>query len=94
MTEQIEVLEAEEIFRNEKLKHSKRIHQKHNYVDKQLRIAKANHFDVKEPHRYQKRSVVNCGDSSCLFCMNPRKAFKEKTMQEKSFEQTSKWLDE
>lgn len=94
MNEQIEVMEVEEVFRNDKLKHSKRIHQKHNYVDKQVRIAKANQFDVKEPHRYQKRSVVNCGDSNCVMCMNPRKAFKEKTMQEKSFEQTSKWLDE
>lgn len=93
MTEEIEVTE---VVRNEKLKHSKRIHQKHNYVDKQLKIAKANHFihTVKEPHRLQKKSAVTCGNSHCVMCMNPRKAFKEKTMQEKSFEQTRKWVEE
>lgn len=87
-------IEANEVFRSDKLKHSRRIHQKHNYVDKQVRIAKANKFDVKEPHRFQKKSVVNCGDPKCLYCMNPRKSFKEKTMQEKSFEQTTKWMEE
>ena len=94
MIEENEVMEVTEVFRNEKLKHSKRIHQKHNYVDKQLRIAKANHFEVREPHRFQKKSAVNCGDPKCLYCMNPRKSFNEKTMQEKSFDQTSKWVDE
>ena len=74
-----------------KIKHSKRIQQKKNYVDKQLKIAKANHIKIDEPHRLQDHAVMNCGDPKCVMCSNPRKVFKEKTIKEKSFEQTQKW---
>lgn len=96
MTEELVVTELSEVLKEEKLKHSKRIHQKHNHVDRQIKIAKAYHIEGadKEPHRLHKKSVVTCGNSHCVMCMNPRKAFKEKTMQEKSFEQTRKWVDE
>ena len=93
---EVELMEVTEVFRNDKLKHSRRIHQKHNHVDRQVKIAKAYHIDGVdiEPHRLHKKSVVTCGNSNCVMCMNPRKAFKQKTVQEKSFEQTSKWMDE
>ena len=70
-----------------KIKHSKRILQKENYVKKQLKIAKAHNFPVEEPHMLQDRSAVTCGDSNCVMCGNPRKFLKEPTMQEKSFNQ-------
>lgn len=38
-----------------------------------------------QPHRLNKRNVFNCGDPSCIFCMNPRKSFGEITFQEKKF---------
>lgn len=72
---------------DDKVKHSRRIHQKHNYIHKQLEIAKAFNIEVKEPHYLAKHSVLNCGDPKCIMCSNPRKVWKEKTIQEKRFEQ-------
>lgn len=79
-----------------KSKHSKRIQKKINYMLKQLRIrtAKLTGFrynDVQNMHRYHKRSGLTCGSSHCISCGNPRKFFKEKTIQEKRFMQTEKW---
>lgn len=78
-----------------KVHHSKRIHQKHNYVVKQTKIAKAYGIPVKqgEEHRLQDHAVINCGNPKCFMCMNPRKSFKERTKKEKSFEQTTKWTE-
>ena len=76
-----------------KIKHSKRIQQKENHVKKQVNIAKANKIPVDEPHRLQDHTAVNCGDPSCTLCGNPRKVFKEPTVQEKSFKQTQLWID-
>ena len=76
-----------------KLKHSKRLQQKQNHIDKQARLAKAygikvDHDDL---HRYQKINLLNCGDPKCIMCSNPRKIFKDKTIKEKSFEQSKLW---
>jgi hypothetical protein len=70
-----------------KIKHSKRILQKENYVKKQLKISKAHGITVTEPHTLQDHSALTCGDSNCVMCGNPRKFFKEPTIQEKSFNQ-------
>jgi len=72
-----------------KEKHSKRIQQKENYVKKQVKIAKSHGFPVKvgQEHRLAKHSATTCGDPNCYMCGNPRKFFKEKTIQEKRFEQ-------
>jgi hypothetical protein len=77
----------------DKLKHSKRIHQKENHVSRQMDIRKSHNFPEDEAHKYHKMSGTNCGDSNCVMCGNPRKFFKEKTIQEKSFEQTEVWND-
>lgn len=76
-----------------KLQHSKRIHQKENYIKKQTKIAKAHGMSVKlgQEHRLAKHSATTCGDSNCVMCGNPRKFFGDPTIQEKSFNQTSKW---
>jgi hypothetical protein len=76
-----------------KTKHSKRILQKENHVSRQMDIRKAHNFPDDEAHKYHKMSGTSCGDSDCVMCGNPRKFFKEKTMQEKSFEQTEGWDD-
>ena len=35
----------------------------------------------------QKKEDSNCGNPNCVMCGNPRKTFKEKTIQEKRLEQ-------
>ena len=71
----------------EKVKHSKRILKIDNAVKKQVRIAKEFGIPVKEPHKFAKHHAMNCGNPKCFMCSNPRKVFKEKTIQEKRFEQ-------
>ena len=69
----------------DKRKHSKRIHQKESVVKNKMKVAKAYGWKhiLAQPHKYLKCSVFSCGNPNCIFCMNPRKAFKEKTMQER-----------
>ena len=54
-----------------------------------MKIAKAYGWKhvLANPHKYLKCSLFSCGNSNCIFCMNPRRAFNEKTMQEKRNEQ-------
>ncbi len=77
-------------------KHGERFFQKVKKLARKLKIAKDYGFDhvVKEGHKYHKSSVFSCGNPNCIMCMNPRKGFKEKTMQEKRFEQTEKLKDD
>jgi hypothetical protein len=65
-----------------KIKHSKRLQQKENYIKKETKIAKQYGLDTKEPHRYAKHSPMNCGNPKCPMCSNPRKTYKELTIQE------------
>ena len=76
-----------------KIKHSKRIQQKENHVKRQVKIAKAYKIPVEEPHMLQDHSAVTCGNPTCTLCGNPRKVFKEPTVQEKSFKQTQQWIE-
>ena len=73
----------------DKEKHSERIHQKETKLEKKIRLAKDfNHeHALKNPHKYHKASLFNCGNANCVMCMNPRKAFDEKSMQERRFDQ-------
>ena len=71
----------------DKLKHSKRIHAKETAVKKQAKIAKAHGIVVKEPHKFVKLHATNCGQPGCPLCANPRKVWKEETIQEKRFKQ-------
>jgi hypothetical protein len=76
-----------------KLAHGRRIQQKNRHIARQVRIRQAHKFPgintgkMDSPHRYHKTSGVTCGDSHCAMCGNPRKFFKEPTMQEKRFAQ-------
>jgi len=74
-----------------KLKHSKRIQQKENHIKKQVDIAKQHGLGfvdevIQQPHRLAKHNVLDC--------VNPRKVLKERTKQEKSFDQTRVWETE
>jgi hypothetical protein len=46
---------------------------------------------TEQPHRFAKHHVLNCGNPKCIMCDNPRHVWGEKTMQEKSFDQTCEW---
>jgi hypothetical protein len=76
----------------DKFKNSKRRLKDENAIKKQMKIAKdykVTEFNPKldQPHRYHKHHVMNCGNPDCFMCANPRKIFKEKTIQEQRFEQ-------
>jgi len=77
-------------------KHGERIQQKENKLNRKIKLAKEYNHEhaLKNPHKYHKASLFNCVNPNCVMCMNPRKAFDEKTMQERKFEQTEKFDDE
>lgn len=76
---------------NDKVKHSKRLHKEQTAINRQVKIAKEYGVDVKQPHKFAKHHALNCGNPKCVMCGNPRKVFKEKTIQEQKFEQTEKY---
>jgi hypothetical protein len=71
----------------DKLKHSKRLHAEETVIKKQIKIAKAYGIEVKEPHKFAKHHATNCHQPGCVMCGNPRKIWKEETIQEKRFKQ-------
>lgn len=75
----------------EKEQHGKRIQQKERYIKKQIKIRKAHGFPDDVSHRYHKTSGTTCGNPNCFMCGNPRKFFKERTIQEKRFMQPELW---
>lgn len=59
-------------------------------IKRQLEIAKAvapsyAEIVLETPHKLAKRHALNCGNPECVMCGNPRKFYKEETMQEKRF---------
>ena len=71
----------------DKIKHSKRIHYDETAIRKQVKIAKSHGIEVKEPHKLAKHHALDCGRPGCIMCGNPRKVWKEETIQEKRFKQ-------
>lgn len=79
---------------DDKIHHSERLHQKETKIQRQLDIAKNYQLHknsrwkyVEQPHRNHKKAILNCGDPKCYMCMNPRRAYGERTMQERRFDQ-------
>lgn len=76
-----------------KEKHSKRLHDDETHIKKRQRLLKEkiayfpDHKVDKQPHRLHKVTGMNCGNPNCVMCGNPRKMFKELTIQEKKFYQ-------
>lgn len=70
----------------ERIKHSRRISKTRDAEIRQVQIARAHGITVREYHRYAKQHAMNCGRPHCMLCSNPRRTWREKTIQEKSFE--------
>lgn len=75
-----------------KVKVSRRRLKDDNAIRKQVKIVKAHGFRQSdflkiEPHKYVKHHAMNCGQPNCMLCSNPRKIFKERTIQERKFMQ-------
>jgi hypothetical protein len=70
-----------------KEKHSKRRHKDEVACERQVKIAKAHGVEVEEAHRFAKQHAMDCGQPECVLCGNPRKTMKEKTIQERRFDQ-------
>ena len=90
-------MEMDDETKPSKEKHSKRLLQKQNHINKQLKIVKTvggNKRYLKEPHRLAKHNAMDCGRPGCTLCGNPRKVFEQKTIQELKFEQTENWIDD
>ena len=77
----------------DKLKHSKRIHADETAIKKQVKIAKSHGIEVREPHKLAKHHALDCGRPGCIMCGNPRKIWKEETIQEKRFKQVEVELE-
>lgn len=64
---------------------SRRRHRTNVAIARQVRIARQhglNDKHIKEPHRNAKHHAMDCGQPGCMLCGNPRKVFKEQTIQE------------
>ena len=77
----------------EKEKRGKRLMGDDRYIKRQMRIAKTYRIPVKDVHKFHKKSALTCGNPKCVMCGNPRKTFKELTLQEKSFIETENWQE-
>jgi hypothetical protein len=74
-----------------KNKHSKRIAKTERHIERQVSIAKAHGFPNKIRHMFHKLTSTTCGNADCVMCGNPRKFFKEKTIQERRNDQRDKY---
>lgn len=68
-----------------------RRHKDEVVIARQLRIARrsgaGNNPDVQQPHRMVKRHAMDCGNTRCPLCANPRTLRGERTIQEQRFYQ-------
>jgi len=83
--------ESEEfVLKQDRIRRSRRMLQKKNHITKQLLIRNgynncwSTSYEL-SPHRFHKMKSMNCGDSNCVMCGNPRKFWGERTIQEKRF---------
>lgn len=67
-----------------KIKNSKRKHKTKSAAIRQLKIAESHgvNCDRTKVHKYAKNRSMNCGNPKCMWCSNPRRVFKERTIQE------------
>ena len=79
---------------NERAKYlnSRRRHRTDVAIARQVRIAQqhglgSNDRHIKEPHRHAKHHAMDCGQPGCMLCGNPRRIFKERTIQEQRQQQ-------
>lgn len=75
---------------DDKLKHSRRLHDTETVIKRQQKIDKAHTNDPKyinkietQGGRYAKHHAMDCGNPRCPMCGNPRRTWHELTRQEK-----------
>ena len=76
----------------DRLRTSRRRHNTDVKIARQVKIARARGLTdqdqaVQQPHRMAKHHAMDCGRPGCMLCGNPRKLFKEPTVQERRFDQ-------
>jgi len=70
-------------------------------IKRQSRIARQhgvnelNSSEAKQPHRFNKRHAMDCGNPECFMCGNPRKTHKDKltTQEKRLFQDVEKTTD-
>lgn len=62
--------------------HSKRLFEKQLELEKQLRIVRSLGLFEETAHKYHKRKALDCGNTNCGVCGNPRRLYKHRTFQE------------
>ena len=67
------------------LKRAKRRRLTKNVIERQKRIAKSAGLSIAQPHRFAKHHATNCRIPNCICCGNPRRVWKQRTLQEKKF---------
>ena len=72
---------------SDKFSHSRRRYHDEVAIARQLEIARSHGFTPTVEHKYAKRHALNCGNSNCVLCGNPRKMFGDKTVGELRAEQ-------
>jgi hypothetical protein len=81
----------------DKDKHSRRLYDDEVHIERRKKLLKSRSANIpvldKQPHRLNKCSGMNCGNSNCVMCGNPRNFFGDKTIQERSFDQLELWDD-
>jgi len=88
----------------DKFKNSKRRHTDQIAIEKQMQLAKNYGYHklssnmsklpfMLQPHRHHKTKIFNCGDPKCHMCGNPRKFFREETVQERKHKQEKYYKD-
>jgi serine/threonine protein phosphatase PrpC len=81
---------------SDKIKNSQRRYADQTAIEKQIQLARNYGYHkldsgmnnwrfLIQPHRNHKKHIFNCGDPRCYMCGNPRRWFKEITIQEKKF---------
>ena len=63
----------------------RRLRNSANKIKRQVLIAKQHNIPIQNSHRYNKQNLMNCGNPRCIFCQNPRKVWKQKTIGERKF---------
>jgi len=68
---------------------------KQTEIAKQHRVSEYNPGEVKQPHRFNKRHAMDCGNPECFMCGNPRKTHKDKltTQEKRLFQDVEKTSD-
>lgn len=71
----------------QRIQHSRRRYDDVVHIRKRQKLLKAKSIltdeTMRQPHRLHKVNGINCGNSNCVMCGNPRKIFKELSIQER-----------